>query len=259
MTLTSERSLRTTPRVWLGLLAVASYLAVFFGVWIFNGIDYLHIGDDEGTLLKWYLIPLIAGTIVLAVIVSIYGWWRPALFETRKRLPGSVWILPGLLALAAITNVLVGDTSRLTPTMWLILIAGSLLVGFNEELLVRGQLIVALRSRFGELGVWFFSTLVFGLMHLPNTLFGTGVAGISQVWITFLIGTVFYLLRRVSGTLIAAMILHGLWDFSTFAAAETSAFAAFGGIGIGIAAVIVAIVLTRREDRNGGYTLAAAA
>ncbi|WP_168209133.1 CPBP family intramembrane glutamic endopeptidase [Agromyces intestinalis] len=249
MTTTSEPTLRVAPRVWLGVLALVIYLAVFYGVWIFNGIDYLHIGDDEDTLFKWYFAPLLAGTIVITIVVSIYGWWRPSLFETRKRLPGWVWILPGLLALAAVANLFAGDTSRLTPTMLLLLVAGSVLVGFNEELVTRGQLVVALRSRFGELGVWFFSTLLFGLIHLPNTLFGTGVAGISQVGITFLIGSVFYLLRRVSGTLIFAMVLHGLWDFSTFAAAKATDFAGFGGLAIGIAAVIVAIVLTRRESR----------
>jgi membrane protease YdiL (CAAX protease family) len=84
--------------------------------------------------------------------------------------------------------------------------------------------------------------------HLPNTLFGTGVAGISQVGITFLIGTVFYLLRRVSGTLILSMLVHGLWDFSTFAAVTVPA--SIIAIGVGIAAVIVTIVILRKEART---------
>jgi membrane protease YdiL (CAAX protease family) len=158
-----------------------------------------------------------------------------------------VWILPGFLALVAIANVMVGDSSRFTPTMWLLLMAGSLLVGFNEELVTRGQLIVALRSRFGELGVWFFSTLLFGLLHLPNTIFGTGPLGVSQVLITFMIGSGFYLLRRVSGTLITAMILHALWDFSSFAA--NSGLIAVIGLPVAASCVIVAIILTRRESR----------
>lgn len=248
MTSPTGRELRVAPRVWLGLLAVVLYLAVFYTVWIINGIDYPHIGDSEETLLKWYFAPLAAGTVVIVVIVSIYGWWRPSLFETKKRLPGWVWVFPGLLALAALVGLLTGDTSRLTPAMWLILTAGSLLVGFNEELMARGQLIVALRSRFGELAVWALSTTVFAAIHIPNIFFGTGVVGIAQVFITFMIGTVLYLLRRVSGTLIAAMILHGLWDFSTFAA--SSLFAAYTGIAVGIAAVVSTIVLLRKESRD---------
>lgn len=249
MTTTSPtRAPRVTPRVWLGVLAYLIYLVVFCGVWIINGIDYTHIGDSEDTLLKWYVAPLAAGLVTIVVIVTIYGWWRPALFETKKRLPGWVWIFPGLLAAVAIVNLIVGDTSQVTGTMWLLLTLGSLMVGFNEELVTRGQLIVALRSRFGELGVWFFSTLLFGLLHVPNIFFGTGILGISQVFITFVLGTVLYLLRRVGGTLIFAMVLHGLWDFSTFAA--NSGLTAIIGIPTGIAAVVVAIVLTRKDKRE---------
>ena len=110
----------------------------------------------------------------------------------------------------------------------------------------RGQLIVALRSRFGELGVWFFSSLLFGLLHLPNTLFGTGVFGLLQVPLSFLAGTVFYLLRRASGTLIFAMALHALWDFSTFAAdSSINSFPL-----VGIVALVVVVRLTRRESRD---------
>ena len=253
--MTTDPSLRIAPRVRLGILAYLLYLAVFYGVWIFNGIDYNHIGDSEDTLWKWYVAPLAAGSVVIIIIVSIYGWWRPALFETRKRLPAWVWVFPGALALLAVVG-LFGDTSRVTPLMWVFLVVGSLLVGFNEELVTRGQLIVALRSRFGELGVWFFSTLLFGLLHLPNTLFGTGLPGISQVGITFLIGTVLYLLRRVGGTLIFAMLLHALWDFSSFAA--PGALSGILGILVGIVAVVFAIILTRRESREEKAVSAAA-
>jgi membrane protease YdiL (CAAX protease family) len=252
--MTTDRALRIKPRVWLGVLAYLLYLAVFYGVWIFNGIDYNHIGDNEDTLWKWYVAPTAAGAIAIIIIVSIYGWWRPALFETKKRLPAWVWVFPGALALLAVIG-LFGDTSRVTPQMWVLLVIGSLLVGFNEELVTRGQLIVALRSRFGELGVWFFSTLLFGLLHLPNTLFGTGLPGISQVFITFLIGTVLYLLRRVSGTLIFAMALHALWDFSSFAA--PGALTGILGILVGVVAVIFAVILTRKEGRSENTPVAA--
>ena len=40
----------------------------------------------------------------------------------------------------------------------------------------------------------------------------------QQVFFAFLAGTVFYILRRVTGSLWWAMLLHGLWDFSVFAA-----------------------------------------
>ena len=244
----AAHGIRIAPRVRWGIVAYLMYLAVFYGVWIANGIDCTHIGDNADTLWKWYVVPTLAGAVVISIIVSIYGWWRPALFDERKRMPAWAWVFPIVLVVITVANLLLGDSSRFTPTMWLLLTVGSLLVGFNEELLTRGQLIVALRSRFGELGVWFFSTLLFGLLHLPNTLFGTGPLGVSQVFITFVIGSALYLLRRVSGTLIAAMALHALWDFSTFAA--NSGLTVFVGLPVAAAAMIVTIVLTRKESRT---------
>lgn len=59
------------------------------------------------------------------------------------------------MAAVASANLLFGDLSRLTAMMWLYLVIGSVLVEFNEELISRGQLLVAPRSRFGEAGVRF--------------------------------------------------------------------------------------------------------
>ncbi len=37
-----------------------------------------------------------------------------------------------------------------------------------------------------------------------------------QVLLTFIMGSGFYAIRRMSGTLILSMILHGLWDSALF-------------------------------------------
>jgi membrane protease YdiL (CAAX protease family) len=37
-----------------------------------------------------------------------------------------------------------------------------------------------------------------------------------QVLLTFIMGSGFYVMRRMSGTLILPMMLHGLWDSSLF-------------------------------------------
>lgn len=239
--------LRVRPRVWLGVVAFLAYLAVFYGIWIVNGIDYARVGESEQTLLDWYVAPLAGGLIVILIVVTAFGWWRPSLVE-KRRLPRTAWILPGLMALAAILSLVFGDLSRVTSTMWLYLVIGSVLVGFNEEVIARGQLFVALRSRFGETGVWFVSTLMFSLLHLPNAFFGLGEIAILQVFIQFGLGSVFYLARRFSGSLVPAMILHGLWDFSSFAA--DFPYAGLAAPFIGIAAVIVVVVLLHRERRS---------
>ncbi len=242
---------RVAPRVWLGILTFALYLIVFCTIWVINGVDYTRVGDSAETVASWYVAPLVGGAVVLIVMVTIFGWWRPALIEQKRRYPAWIWIFPGALVVLAVLALILGDSSRVTPQMWLLLVVGSLLVGFNEELLTRGQLIVALRSRFGELGVWFFSTLLFSLLHVPNMFFGTGVLGIGQLFITFFLGSALYLTRRVSGGLIVGMLVHALWDFSSFAAiGDNTTLPSLLGVGFGVAAMIVAIVLTRRENKT---------
>ena len=64
----------------------------------------------------------------------------------------------------------------------------------------------------------FLISALFGMSHLINIARGANrAATIGQVFTAFLAGTVFYILRRTTGSLVWAMLLHGLWDFSVFA------------------------------------------
>lgn len=240
-------TLRVRPRVWLGLVAFVAYLAVFYAIWIVNGIDYARVGESEDTLLRWYVVPLAGGLVVLLITISLFGWWRPALRETR-RLPKSAAVVPAIMAAVAILNLVFGEFSRVTMTMWILLVIGSVLVGFNEEMVARGQLFVALRSRFGEVGVWFLSTALFSLLHLPNYFFGIGALAFLQVVIQFGLGSVYYLAFRSTGSLVPAMLLHGLWDFSTFS--SSLPYAGLVAPFLGIAGFVVALVLVLRERRR---------
>ncbi|MFD8769707.1 CPBP family intramembrane glutamic endopeptidase [Microbacterium oxydans] len=132
-----------------------------------------------------------------------------------------------------------------------------LLVGFTEEIVNRGLLLTALRSRFSEVWVWFFSSALFAVTHFVNVLLGAPLAGtISQVGAAFLMGTTLYILRRVTGSLIWAMVLHGLWDFSVFATGVGTPsdivyianviYLVIGFIGL----VVVAFVIRGAHERN---------
>ena len=123
---------------------------MFCGVWQLTSVAYNDIGDSARTIAKWYVAPLAAGAVVLVVAVTVLGWWRPALFEVRRATPR--WL------------------SRTTTAMLGLLVVGSLLVGFCEELATRGVLVVGFRGSYNEPKVWLLSTLLFGLMHLPNWL-----------------------------------------------------------------------------------------
>jgi membrane protease YdiL (CAAX protease family) len=238
---------KVRPRPLTGVLCLLAYLAAFYGVWIVNDVDYGAIGDSADTLLKWYVMPLVAGAIVLVIAATVLGWWRPALVEPAEaRLPR--WVLvPGLLmAVLAVAALLSKDYSSTTATMLVWLVLGSVGVGFGEEMANRGLLLTGLRGALTEPWVWFFSCLCFGLMHLPNWAFGEGPIAAGQVFLAFLAGSTLYLLRRGTGLLIWAMALHGFWDFSTFIG-EGGDWVALVNPALGVVALVMVFVVLRRE------------
>lgn len=205
------------PSVWMGMLLYLGYLAVFFTTWTINGVDYNRIGENAETTKLWYALPTLFGCAFLMVTISVLGWWRRVLFDKTKSGPAWVWILPGVMAAIILNNFLGVPSDKLSAELLLWSSLGAVGVGFGEEMITRGSLIVGLRSHFGEGQVWLISTLLFSALHVPNVIFGLPMLAMPiQVLLTFIMGTGFYVMRRLSGTLILPMILHGLWDSSLF-------------------------------------------
>lgn len=204
---TLDPALRVRPRIRWGILGYFLYSAVFYAIFVLNGVDYKRVGESEQTLLLWYVAPLTGGAVLTITLVTIYGWWRPSLVE-RRSLSRWTMTLPVIMMVIAIVNMLISDFIHVTPLMWLYLLVGSILVGFNEDMITRGQLIVALRSRFGETGVWLLSTAMFAVFHLPNIFLGVGVGALFQVIISFGLGSIFYLARRSTGSLVPDKASH---------------------------------------------------
>ena len=238
--------MRALPKPLTGVLVFLGYLVVFYGVWIITDVDYNRISDSSDTILKWIVAPLAAGAVYLVIVVSALGWWRPSLFEVAKAAPRWLLVGPILMLVFAIIGLATSDKSGVTMAMFWLALLGSVLVGFSEELASRGASIVGLRGRFTEPMVWFFSTLLFGLMHLPNWVFGAGPAATAQVAFAFGGGTILYLTRRLTGSLIFAMLLHGIWDFSSFLGEPAAITSAFPFINL-IVALVLVYVLLRKE------------
>ncbi|WP_257613945.1 CPBP family intramembrane glutamic endopeptidase [Arthrobacter sp. 31Y] len=209
-------TLKVRPRVWIGLAIYVGYATVVFTVQAFSGVRYDELGESGSNLFLGAGLSLIIAAVLLAITTSLLGWWRPALFEQHRSVRWPI-IAPILMAVALVFNLIATDWAAYDGAF----LAASLvilLVGFTEELTTRGLLLTALRSRLAEVWVWLLTSALFAAMHLLNATSGQALgATIQQVVFAFVGGTVFYILRRVTGTLIWAMVLHGLWDFSTFA------------------------------------------
>jgi membrane protease YdiL (CAAX protease family) len=208
---------RTLP-VALGIYLV--YNAIIFATWAAVGADYRDLASHD-VILSRLVLPLTLGALFAGAAVTYLGWWRPVLFDQTKAKPR--WAL--IIVLVAVVgfvlvNALAMRWSAFAPDHLLLLVVACILVGFNEELVVRGVLVKAMRdASSSEAKTLFWSCLLFGAMHIPNALFGIPLAaGLLQCVFAAIMGGALYVARRVSGTLLLPMIMHGAWDFSSLSA-----------------------------------------
>lgn len=252
--------MRVAPRPLVTVGIGLGYMAIVAATWSFLGFEYDEVGSSTTTVVEGIVVPVAIGAVFLAAATSYLGWWGPALHEDM-RAPKWLWAVPVFMFLPGLGFLLGGsDEADRSAGFLLALGIGCLLVGFSEEILTRGTGLVGLRGGFGEALSWFFSCLLFGLIHALNALFGQSVGStMQQILIAFLAGSVFYITRRVSGTLVVCMLLHAWIDFTTFAFADaaidaespTVALAGAQWIAFVLALVGVAVVL-RRAGRASG-------
>ena len=262
--------MRAKPSALTALVAIVGYLVVVFSVWVVTGLDYDEIGDSVANVRDGIVLSIGLGVVYLVVVTTALGWWKPAIHEPRRVGGRWMWSVPVLLLLGALINLATtkwGEIDHVGPYVGLLAL-GTVFVGFSEELLTRGLAIVGGRGSMHERWVWVFSSAIFGLIHVPNVLFGQdGVTTGRQVVFAFGVGMTYYVTRRISGTLIVTMVLHTLWDFSLFIQAHSveglkDQPAGLGGslmtpaIVVGIVA-LVKILKTGDVVQPGGDQLAA--
>jgi uncharacterized protein len=105
-------------------------------------------------------------------------------------------------------------------------------------------------GRYSERKTWLLSTLAFSALHAPNVLFGLSVgAMLAQLVLTFIVGSLLWATRRLSGTLWLCIFLHGFWDSSIFLprATDVDPFA-LSALIYPIAIVAVVAVVRRTSD-----------
>jgi membrane protease YdiL (CAAX protease family) len=251
---------RVSPRPWIGLAVVAAYLAV---LWILGrslrgaaGAS----GSEAGKSLFSDVIPMVAVALGLVVATTLLGWWRPVLVES-DRSPLRWPLIAAVIAVLSIALHLVGtEWSRVSAAYVLVTLVSCLLVGVCEELAARGLLLTALRARLSEVWVWLLSSLIFAAMHATNLLGGQDLwSTTTQVVNAFFAGTMLYVIRRCTGLLVWAMIVHALWDFaiglngfapSGVPSTGTSQLVAFAAEAFAFVGLIVMFVRSRIGTRR---------
>lgn len=247
----SADKLKWKPSVLIGILVYLGYLTVFYTTWHVNGIEYTNIGKNAETVKLWYALPTLFGCVFLVSAITFLGWWQIVLFDKIKAGPKWLWVFPMVVMLIIINTLLHVNTDKLTPRLLLWVSLGAIGVGFGEEIITRGSLLVGLRNEFNEGKSWLFSTLLFSALHIPNVFFGLPlIAMLGQLVLTFIMGSGFYIARRISGTLILPVVLHGLWDSSLFLSLATGAEPSMWQFVIYPIAIICLIAVFRLQNHE---------
>lgn len=180
-------------------------------------VDYADLGAIGTPWVRQFVVPLLVVLALQIVLVTRLGWWRPVLRdEEPSRRRGRAWIAPVVILFLGVGRFLDDGFASEAGASFLVGVGVTmLLVGLTEELTFRGILLVGARGTLGsERSSFFFSSAMFGLFHLPNMFIGAGVAAaLFQVVQTAIIGSALYSLRRASGTLLACVALHAVYDF----------------------------------------------
>ena len=173
----------------------------------------------------------------LCVIASI------TLFSARRiglrvPTPPSGWRSVAPMALvvvvAGVTWVLarqsIDASAQIDAAVSLKTLATTAAVGFAEEWVYRGLLLVALMVWLGpKLGMWV-SMVVFGLFHVINLIGGASPGAVAaQVVLTALAAAPLTLLALGTRSLIPAMVGHWLYDFFVIDAAQLDELGASQG------------------------------
>jgi len=247
--------MRIQPRPAIAWAIGIGYPLIFLVLEKIIGIDYDKIGTTTDTIVKGIVVPVVIGSLVLVVVTTLLGWWRPVLRELPTdppRPPRWLLVVPILVFIATLLGIDYGNLGNMGAAMILWLAIGTAGVGFSEEITYRGLALVGFRRGYGEVRVWLFTALLFGLLHGVNLVLGQGaVLTVRQIFFAFVLGSIFYAIRRITGTIVVVMVIHALWDFGSFSHVAGKAGAVTAKIDIATAGagllqsllVLIAVVL----------------
>jgi len=182
------------------------------------------------------------GIFLAALFLVVLAWlcrWRDLGFN--RPAPARSLLLLWLPAIYLLIFVGLDVTAGPPPAVTVgFLLVNVTLAAFSEEMMFRGVLFTALRTRLNIGPAVGISSVLFGCAHLLNvTMLGNPELAAAQAVAAAMSGVVFVAIRLRTGSLIPAIAYHALWDFTSLMAVARL-FGDQGGASGGAAAAAIA-------------------
>lgn len=203
-------------------------------------------GSLDALVTQRIVISLILAPLFLVGVIAWFKWlWAEMGLKAPQPL-GSLWLgAPAALFILAFVGIGVAGGLPPTQVVFFVLI-NTLLVGVSEELMFRGIMFWTALPRFNIWSAIWITSLLFGGVHTLNALMtGDTIAGVGQAMQATLFGVWITAIRLRTRSILPAMLIHGLWDFSIFlmSASVAATAAASTNIEPGVAQKLIAPVL----------------
>lgn len=252
---------------WKAVVLAVAYLALYeaAGFLVTPLLPFASDTASANYILILFAIPIFLGCVILVVFGASVGWLRTLFARERVRGGGWMWIAIVVVLLFNILHFVsidYGAAGFAWVAAWMLT---GLFIGFAEEVLTRGYVVRIIRdSGHSEVTVALISGALFALLHSINLFTGQPLlATLIQLLYTFFFGICMYLALRVTGTIIAPILLHASTDPSIFmqvaypVASPLAGIANLGNIAVIVVGAILLIVLvvTERRRRHAAATV----
>lgn len=200
-------------RAYLGI--VLGYLGVLIVATLFTLDRDLGSPDftETGDVVRQLDVRMAVMLLYVYGLIAALGWWRPVFVDDRP-VRRWVWIVPAAMGLTIVGCTNYTGLGEKSLGFAVALLVGTLAIGFAEEGLFRGIGVTTFRiNGYSEGKVALWTSVLFALAHSASLL-----GGPLQIVSTLAGGYLYYLVRRVSGGLLLAAAVHGLWDFGLYSA-----------------------------------------
>ena len=252
-------------RWWKALILAAAYL-VLYNLASLVMLPFVPATSDPNSasyVFVLFVVPIFIGGVILIAFGASVGWLRELFGPQPIRGRWWMWIAVAVVLVFNILRFLTIDYTAAGLEYVLTWLLAGLFIGFAEEVLTRGYVVRIMRTAgHPEIAVALVSAALFSLLHATNLLTGQAIVPtLLQLGYTFFFGICMYLALRVTGTLIAPILLHASTDPSIFlqtafpAAGPLTAFSGLGNIAVIITGLVLVFFIRGRVQPNPDPTL----